>query len=527
MRTLNCTCAVGLLLLLAFPATLNAAPPKLDYLYPAGAQRGSSIQVAASGTFERWPVKAWCDAQGVEIKPDKASGKLSITVAKEVEPGVCWIRLYDEQGASALKPFIIGMLPESQEKEPNDDPKKPHVLDASSVVVNGRLEKPNDVDTYAVKLTKGQTLVASLEARETLRSPMDGVLQILSGDGFVREQNDDYHGFDPQIAFTAPKDGVYLARVFAFPSVADSSIRFAGKENYVYRLTLTTGPYVEYAYPLAVERSSPGTVELVGWNVPDDLRQFPVLPNKGPALMKLFDARIANPFFVRLEPNRVLAKAKAMPMTVATPITITGRLNNPGEKDVYRFDARKGEKLAIRIESISLGFPLDPVLRLASDAGVTIQQTGAKKIGSEPSLDYTVPADGTLRLEVSDLHGHGGMRYAYRLRIGALTPDFEMKVAGDSFTLPAGKTLEIPVTTTRVGGFSQAITYTVEGLPKEITATASGKGLMLRSADSKALFSGPIRIVGTSKEGEVRYARSANADLGRSVEHLWLTVVRK
>jgi len=507
--------------------SIRAAPPKLDYLFPAGAQGGGTVEVTATGTFERWPVKAWADAKGIDIKPGKSSGKLTITVAKDVEPGICWIRLYDEQGASALRPFFVGMLPEVLEKEPNDDPKKPQVLAASSVVVNGRLDKANEVDTFAVKLSKGQTLVASLEANRTLRSPMDGVLQILSADGFVLERNDDYHGFDPQIAFTAPKDGTYMARVFAFPSVADSTIRFAGKENYIYRLTLTTGPYVEYTYPLAVERGTPTAVELIGWNVPDELRKFPVNPPKGPTGMKLFDARIANPFFVNVEPNPVIAKVKATreePMKVATPITISGRLDKPGDIDVYRFKATKGEKLAIRIESVALGFTLDPVLKLTTDMGKAIQQSNAKKIASEPVLDYTVPQDGTLGLEVSDLHGHAGMRYAYRLRIGAIAPDFELKVAADTFTIAAGKSLDIPVTTTRVGGHTQEITYTVEGLPSEITMTPSAKALKLQST-GKLAFSGPLRIVGTAKDGTVRSAFVPNAELGRSIEHLWLTVV--
>ena len=207
--------------MLLFPSALIAAPPKLDYLFPAGAQRGTTVEITAAGTFGRWPVKAHVEGAGVEVKAAKTSGKLVVTVAKDAEPGVYWIRLYDDEGATTARPFIVGMLPEVMEQEPNDDPKKPQVLPQSSIVVNGRLDKPGDVDTFAVKLTKGQTLVASVEANRILRSPMDGVLQILSADGFVLEQNDDYHGLDPQIAFAVPKDGSYLVRVFAFPSVPD------------------------------------------------------------------------------------------------------------------------------------------------------------------------------------------------------------------------------------------------------------------------------------------------------------------
>lgn len=515
-----------LILVMACSTSAVAAPPKLDYLYPAGAQRGTTADVTAGGTFERWPVKAWCDNPGIDVKPSKTSGSLTIAVGKDVEPGVYSIRLFDQQGASTIRPFIVGQLPEVMEKEPNDDPKKPQVLDTSSVIVNGRLDKPGDVDTFALKLTRGQTLVASLEAYRTLRSPMDGVLQVLSADGFVLERNDDYHSLDPQIAFKVPKDGTYLVRVFAFPSIPDSTIRFAGKDNFVYRLTLTTGPYVEYTYPLAVSHKAPTTVELVGWNIPDSLRKFNVVPKSSTGTIKLFDPRIANPFFVRFDPNEAVAKTVAtrdQPLTVAPPITITGRLDKPGDIDVFRFDAKKGQKLAVRIESLNLGFPLDPVLRLTTATGKTITTTRGNKIGADPLLDYTVPDNAIYGLEVSDLHAAGGMLHVYRLRIGPLLPDFELKVASDSFTWMPGKPFEIPVTVTRVGGFVQEVALSIEGLPNGVDVAATAKSITLRPSAGTA-FSGPIRLVGTAKDGTMRFAQAAVVELARPTEHLWLTI---
>ena len=111
-------------------------------------------------------------------------------------------------------------------------------MDSSAVVINGRLNKSGDVDTFAVEMKKNQTLVASMEANRRLGSPMDGVLQIVSGRGFVLEQNDDHCGFDPQIAFVAESDGTYFVRAFAFPAKPNSSIRFSGAANYIYRLTV-------------------------------------------------------------------------------------------------------------------------------------------------------------------------------------------------------------------------------------------------------------------------------------------------
>jgi hypothetical protein len=70
-------------------------------------------------------------------------------------------------------------------------------------------------------------------------------------EAFVAAQNHDAVGLDPQLVFAAPKDGRYLVRLFAFPSEPNSTIGFAGTDNYAYRLTLTTGADVEPDLPAA------------------------------------------------------------------------------------------------------------------------------------------------------------------------------------------------------------------------------------------------------------------------------------
>ena len=231
----------------------HAGAPTVTSLFPAGAQRGTTVEITAAGTFERWPVQAWVSGRGVSVEPGKDKGKLSVTVAADAVPGIYWLRLFDEQGASSLRPFLVGTLPEVREREPNDDPKSPQRLD-QPCVVNGKLDKAGDVDGFAIECRRGQTLVAALEANATLRSPMDAVLQIVSPDGFVLAQDNDTHGLDPFLAFPVPTDGTYIVRAFAFPATPDSGIRFAGGDAFIYRLTLTTGGYADYLWPLAVSR---------------------------------------------------------------------------------------------------------------------------------------------------------------------------------------------------------------------------------------------------------------------------------
>ena len=55
-------------ILCLFVAVLSSpvrAAPSVNYLFPAGAQRGKTVEVTAAGSFPAWPVRAWVSGQGV------------------------------------------------------------------------------------------------------------------------------------------------------------------------------------------------------------------------------------------------------------------------------------------------------------------------------------------------------------------------------------------------------------------------------------------------------------------------------
>jgi hypothetical protein len=522
-----------------------AAPPTLTHLFPAGGQRGTSVEVTAAGSFEHWPVHTWVSGCGVEAKPDNEKGKLTITVGAEAVPGTYWLRLYDEQGASAPQPFLVGTLPEITEREPNDDVAKPQRLDSSSVIVNGRLGKPGDVDCFALHLGKGQTLVAALEAYRTLRSPMDAVLQVVSTGGFVLAQDNDTYGLDPFLAFSVPKDGTYVVRAFAFPAIPDSTIRFAGAETYIYRLTLTTGGYADFAKPLAVNRASPGAVELVGWNIPDDAKKLAVTAVNGEGEATLFHPAVANAVTVRVEPYACIARpaasnADSKPFPIDPPVTVTGHLRRAGAADWYSLSAKKGQKLVIRAESRALGLSVSAVMRVTDEAQKVLAQIEPTGLDSDTELSFTPPQDGRYRLQVRDRYGHGGPRHVYRLRVTEAEPDFALTVAADRFTVIADSALELPVTVSRLNGLAGEIELSAEGLPPGVEAPVvtagpgAGKVSLKLMAEAIAVgAAGPFRVAGKAKSG-LAVSRTATASLPSPfdgaptvrTEDLWLTVVR-
>jgi hypothetical protein len=527
-----------LLFVAASAAGALAAPPKIDFLYPAGAARGTTASVAAQGTFEKWPVLAWCDRPGVTVAAAQEKGKLSVTVTADASQGVCWIRLYDADGASVLRPFIIGLLPEIVESEPNNEPAKPQVLDSPNVTVNGQIEKAQDVDCFAVALKQGQTLVASMEAHRTLGSPMDGVLQIVSPEGFVLAHNDDDHGLDPQIAFRVPADGRYLVRAMAFPAETGANVALAGGPNYVYRLTLTTGGFADHAWPLATSLAGPAEVKVFGWNIPETGQPLPLAVPPGSAFVTLFSPPMANSVALPVRPHAIAVESEPAgahePQDLQVPVTLTGRVAGPRETDAYRVALKKGDALQIRLEARQLGSPLDPVLTVADSSGKTIQQVDDIQTSRDAELTFAAPADGSYRIVVADLHRRGDWRFVYRLTVARPQPDFSASVAADAFTLAAGTPLDIALTIDRATSFAEEIEFTVAGLPEGVAAgpvkslpqgeTAKSVKLVLTAAQAPS--SGPFSIVGKST-GELKLLRHAHAPLTGSARtpDLWLTVI--
>jgi hypothetical protein len=507
----------ALVLVLSLSSLAAGAPPKVNYLYPAGGQRGQSVAVTAAGDFSTWPVQVWSDRPGIKATAEKDKGKFTLDLAADAAAGTYWLRFFNSDGASVLRPFVVGTLAEIVESEPNDAPDKPQAVEPR-VVANGKLGKSGDVDGYRVELKQGETLVASLMANSTLGAPMDAVLQVcelverpsssrLTGgsssseatrhvEAFVLAQNHDAVGLDPQIAFTAPHSGAYLVRVFAFPATPDSSVRFAGGDDYLYRLTLTTGPFIDHALPLAATREE-SPVLLGGWNleaaasaiVPPLSAEADLLTPLDSPLVWIWRKDAAGAMVMprvdygdgtprggasNKEENHESNESNESGRGVGTrnlPATYSGRLAAAGQTDEYAFLGKKDQKLRLRVAAKALGFPTDGVILILDEAGKKLAEADdTGRDDRDPQLDFTPPADGRYRVLVRDLARRGDVRMVYRLTIEQVQPDFALSLAADSFVLEKGKPLEITVNVTVRDGLKEPIEIQAIGLPAGVTA---------------------------------------------------------
>lgn len=497
-----------------------AGPPTVTTLTPSGGQRGTAVAVVAAGTFDKWPVGVWCGTHGITVRAEKDKGKFAATVAADAPLGVAWLRFHDDTGASPLRPFVVGGLPEVNETEPNDDARTAPAV-ALPAVVNGALSKNGDVDCFTVKLKKGETLVASLDANRTLRAPMDAVLQVTSADGTVLAQNHDARGLDPEATYTATADGTFAVRLFAFPSQPDSSIRHFGSPACAYRLTLTAGEFVDFTTPLAVEKDREAALTLHGWN----------LKAKTAKLGKTEEQfGIAHPFPVAREPHPCFDLTDGDDRPLSPPFTATGRVGKAGAASVVMVAGTAGKPLATRLDSASLGLALTPVLKVMDTAGKQLLRAEPAALGGSIDTTFTPATTGTFNFEVRDLFAAAGPRHVYRLRVTPPAPDLDAKVASDRFTLIVGTPLDIPITVSRKGGFTGELVPLAEGLPEGVTATVGApakpdpNAVVIRLTATKA--AGGAFRVGVTKKGDDGFRRTASAavtEFGTTTEDIWLT----
>jgi hypothetical protein len=481
----------GSIFLLFSGMGLYAAVPSFDCFYPVAVQRGTTNTVTAVGKFDPWPPKMWPSAAGVSFVAETNKGKFRIEVAADAKPGPCFVRAYNEQGASAPRFLLITEAAESAEQEPNNDFEGAQLLEKVPATINGRFDKNDDIDAYRIRLDAAQTLVASLESY-VLASPVDGVLRLLDARGVeVAFNHDDGRTLDPEITYTAPRAGTYFLQAFGFNYPADSSIRFIGNDKCVYRLHVSIGPCSKQEELAAAGKETE--------------------PNNNPT--------------------------NATPVEV--PCQISACIDGAEDEDVFKFTAKKGEKLVFKVESAALGFPVDARLGLRNEKQDEVAKADDTAT-ADPELDWSPGDDGTFFAVVRNVLHRGGADYRYRLRIERPAPSLKATVSEHAFSIEPGKTNKIKVTLKCLHGFDAKPTLTAEGLPDGVQCEPGDDSLsLLASSDAKA-FSGPIRIIakdGNSTYPVVRELISAGEDNGvpngysrlviNATEQLWLTVVVK
>ncbi len=95
---------------------------------------------------------------------------------------------------------------------------------------------------------------------------------------------------------------------------------------------------------------------------------------------------------------------------------------------------------------------------------------GERKLGNDSRLRFTVPADGTYLVKVTDTRGFGGDKHDYSLIVRAPKPDFTPSLAaGKDAIVAAGSGTRMIFQVDRFDGFDGEVRFDVAGLPEGFT----------------------------------------------------------
>ena len=408
---------------------------------------------------------------------------LQVKLAPDAEPGRRELRLKTATGLSNPLCFHVGRLPEYLETEPNDETPDSRVEEPLPFVLNGQI-LPGDVDRFRFQAGKGERLVVAASARELIPYLADAVpgwfqatVTLYDEKGNEVAYADDYRFHpDPVLYYEIPEDGRYVLEI--------KDAIYRGREDFVYRITVGEMPFVTSVFPLGGRDGTRTVVEVKGWNLPVDKLTLDA-ENKSPGIHPIpvcQDERVCNrvPFAVDTLPECLEKEPNNEPsgaQRVKTPVIVNGRIDRPGDWDVFRFEGRAGDQVVAEVHARRLGSPLDSVIELTDANGRQLaanddhedKGAGLTTHHADSRLSVTIPADGTYSLRLGDTQNQGGSAYAYRLRISPNRPDFELRVVPSSINARAGETVPITVYALRRDGFSDEITLELKEAPRGFT----------------------------------------------------------
>ena len=192
--------------------------PFVTSIFPLGGRAAEPLTVAMKG----WNLQ---------------STRLTVP-GKDAKPGIHSIVARRDGVVSNRVPFATDTLPETLEKEPNNNPSQAQKV-TLPIIINGRIDRPDDWDVYQFTGRAGASVVAEVYARR-LESPLDSVIKVTDSAGKVVAMNDDYedagagvntHHADSYVMFKLPADGTY------FVHVGDTAR--CGGEEFGYRLRIS------------------------------------------------------------------------------------------------------------------------------------------------------------------------------------------------------------------------------------------------------------------------------------------------
>lgn len=346
------------------PLPLRPSAPVVRSVSPSFGPRGQPLRLHFSGQHLDTVSQLHASAPGVSHRL-LAEGRSDTALIAEVTfplstpPGVYELRLQGVGGQSQPLSFTVDAFPRVSEQEPNNSPGTGQKISLPATVA-GVLDRAGDVDYYRFEVAAGQELGVQVQIEPT--GKWQPFLRLTDATGrLLATSRQSYLGY------TFSQAGTYALGI--------QDEEFQGNPQLRYRLHLGNLPVVTAVFPLGLQRGTEATLQIVGVHLGSQrqvaLRAAPqALPGSrlSLSLTTPLGPPLGLPQVVVGEFPEVLAQEK-QPGFLPVPGTANGRIVRPGQTDLWRFSARKGQPLVLEVAAQRLGTPLDSFLEVLDAQG--------------------------------------------------------------------------------------------------------------------------------------------------------------
>ncbi|MGV3724764.1 MAG: hypothetical protein ACO1SX_28025, partial [Actinomycetota bacterium] len=481
----------------AGPAAAQKAP-EMGYVYPPGGRAGSTVDVRLCGYDWTPDMQFFTLTPGVKLEITGPPGPILVppppywfgakayltalplprevparlTLPANLPPGPIRWQAANANGGTATGVFLVSAPSEGTEVLENPRRRAPQPLPSLPAVVNGRLEKIEEVDRYRFTAARPGPVTVELTARG-LGAAFNGMVEVRDSSGRMVADAADTTANDLTVTFNASAGTEYTLSLH--------DVDFRGDRSYVYRLNVRPGPRVLAALPAAGTRGETRSVEFLldtGAKALERVKRevrFPSEPETSAFTYNLqSEGGASTPCTLRVtDVAETVTTSGAASAPLVAPGAVTGILDDGRPEMRYQVRGKAGEIWKIAAEARALGSTLDVALRVLTPDGKEAAKSDDLPGTTDAGLEYTVPAEGEYTLAVADLSGkHAAGPGLYRLSVERSAPDFRLE-APQQLSLPLGGSADLSVKVIRQGGFKAPITLTFSGLPEGVSAPAA------------------------------------------------------
>lgn len=455
--------SLSLMVVFLLAASVSSASAQLlkhiERVIPRIGQRGTTIEVTIQGTWLREIREVMFSTPGIRVVETgpleslphpiglahggriEEQVRCQVEIAVDCQPGEHHFRIRTTDQLSTLATFHVSPFPVVDEVDSGNS----SIATAMPVQPNVTIRRNHgagDVHLFKVPATAGTRLSAEIDAVRIADvhygdSEFDLALRVLDANGRELAANDDnaLHLQDPLVSLQLPDD---LPGDSVFVEVSPS---VAGQGSVPYCLHLGNFRRPLAVYPAGGPAGTSQTVHFFG----DPLGHFEesvVIPETVGTFAWFGEA--PSPLLMRASPFPNVLEDEAGGVTAVgdLPCAVNGRLEAPGDTDVFLLSVKKGDRYRVRVYAAALGSSIDAALRiwsLASDGtrgpveldiddadtmladreifGPNFRSRGGLKDVLDPSVVWEPAADGEYLLEVRDTNGFGEATGIYRVEL--------------------------------------------------------------------------------------------------------------